>query len=211
MSVLTSLALYTPLLLILYTEIHPIQSITRCCLPANFRSHMDVTGGFLSNDGPRFVDSRVLLYFDYPTQRTRTETTVHLPNGLTFLHTEIADFGKHRVFKMDGANCKESHMNASIQERCISGDAQLMSSGYVGSPNNPLNIQTWRFKIPGTDIINYRMLTLTSPGECLPVLQAEHGFLDGAYSAMTYIISDVRIDHAPRAVFDPPLNTCVRV
>lgn len=61
----------------------------------------------------------------------------------------------------------------------VPGDAQLMSSGYVGSPNNPLNIQTWRFKIPGTDIINYRMLTLTSPGECLPVLQAEHGFLDG--------------------------------
>ena len=54
-----------------------------------------------------------------------------------------------------------------------------MSSGYIGSPKNPLNIQTWRYSIPGTDIVNYRMLTETSPGHCIPVLQAEHGFMNG--------------------------------
>lgn len=172
---------------------------------------MDVTGGFLSNSGPNIVDNRVLLYFDYPTERSRTETRITLPGGGHLLHTEIADFAKHRVFKIDGDHCVESRMNATIQERCISVDAQLVSTGYVGSPKNPLNIQTWRFSIPGTDIINYRMLTETSPGKCLPVLQAEHGFLNGAYSAMTYIISDVHIDHAPAALFDPPTHTCHKV
>ena len=34
--------------------LHPVHH--SMLLPANFRSHMDVTGGFLSNDGPRFVD-----------------------------------------------------------------------------------------------------------------------------------------------------------
>ncbi|XP_061166004.1 uncharacterized protein LOC133174928 [Saccostrea echinata] len=183
----------------------------RCCVPTNFRCNMDVTGGFLSNSGPHFVDNQVLLYFDYVTQRTRTETGVILPNGGHLTHTEIADFAKHRVFKIDGSSCVESHMNASIQEQCISGDARLVSSGYVGSPKNPLNVQTWRFSIPGTDIINYRTLTETTPGKCIPVLQAEHGFLNGAYSAMTYIISDVHIGGASSSLFDSRPDTCHKV
>lgn len=28
---------------------------------------------------------------------------------------------QHRVFKIDGDHCVESHMNATIQDRCISG------------------------------------------------------------------------------------------
>ncbi|XP_048764429.1 uncharacterized protein LOC125672269 isoform X2 [Ostrea edulis] len=148
------------------------------------------------------------LYFDYVTERTRTETAVTLPNGATFTHTEIADFAKHKVLKVDGNHCVESHMNATIQEQCISADATLMSSGYIGSPENPLNIQTWRYSIPGTDIVNYRMLTETSPGNCIPVLQAEHGFLNGAYSSMAYTISDVHLDDAPAALFDSPPHIC---
>lgn len=40
------------------------------------------------------LQNRVLLYFDYPTERSRTETRITLPGGGHLLHTEIADFAK---------------------------------------------------------------------------------------------------------------------
>lgn len=190
-----SLRIYSFLLLICCTQVLLTESATRCCVPTNFRSNMDVTGGFLSNSGPNIVDvgallkticglcvyknnelkylsydplkfqhdwlqvaclfaivsntnhfilskiqrrlydstktsqsssqiliyilgfyillsyessvqfsvshvktfslqNRVLLYFDYPTERSRTETRITLPGGGHLLHTEIADFAK---------------------------------------------------------------------------------------------------------------------
>lgn len=56
-----SLRIYSFLLLICCTQVLLTESATRCCVPTNFRSNMDVTGGFLSNSGPNIVDVGALL------------------------------------------------------------------------------------------------------------------------------------------------------
>lgn len=56
-----SLRIYSFLLLICCTQVLLTESATRCCVPTNFRSNMEVTGGFLSNSGPNIVDVGALL------------------------------------------------------------------------------------------------------------------------------------------------------
>ncbi|KAJ8318997.1 hypothetical protein KUTeg_004088, partial [Tegillarca granosa] len=163
-----------------YSEIKP------CCVPSFFGSNMDVTGAFLNSKGSGVpVDRLSHLYYDYSTNKTRIDVNITLPDGTKFAHTEIADYSRHITYKIDGNICHVITFNDTIQDRCIPSKtsyiftlsyAKLESVSRVGSESRNVEVHTWRYIIPGTQIIVKRAVMA---GSCIPVYQMQYGLIDG--------------------------------
>ena len=58
-------------------------------------------------------------------------------------------------------------------------DATLISQGYVGDPDNGLELQVWKYIIPVTNVTVVRAVTAL---DCWPVNQLEYGIFGGGTS-----------------------------
>ncbi|KAJ8318999.1 hypothetical protein KUTeg_004090 [Tegillarca granosa] len=121
---------------------------------------MDVTGAFLNSKGSGVpVDRLSHLYYDYSTNKTRIDVNITLPDGTKFAHTEIADYSRVSI--------------DTITRNCY---AKLESVSRVGSESRNVEVHTWRYIIPGTQIIVKRAVMA---GSCIPVYQMQYGLIDG--------------------------------
>ncbi|KAK6169978.1 hypothetical protein SNE40_018482 [Patella caerulea] len=175
-----------------------IASNEQCCVHTEFSAVM-AEPSLIAKGTRQFTK----LAEDFEAKLLATHTFNFVPGtSSTPLRRVVQDFNKLKQYTIYGNTCTVKNIEYEMQGPCIPDDAVVLGSSNMGFELDSIDITSYSWSFANQNAT----LVMIFTDDCVPLVQAIGGTLNGAPVDTTYVFTQYSNTIADRSIFDIPAN-----